>query len=668
MFYSHEILTSHQYGVATIWLVSTFGLRSTNRKISRKAIQEVNVRKACETIIKPGAPIALRLQSSLLYGVSRVYSQQCNYVLSDAEKVQSHMRAFYNVMGGSEHTLDPEAGKARRDQLIIQDDPEFYLNMDLPVFELEDFENVLDPKGPQASQKTSSQLSPLQRDSFSADGNSLLANFDLTHSTPGGGSSQLQSPFRLQEPSQHKDADGDVIMELHENDEIFQSLEDWGLEIDADGNIAPMSQEPELPVLPRQTPAQELVSSQQGGPNNLLSDNQGDIMMNSDGVVLPDADAFPLNQPDQAGDQVVGAAQAAMPARRRRARHLIPPDGETTLSRAEMKRWNQDFLAIAEQARRTRSGPTPSEAKKNGYNMVFGNGIAKVGIPTGITELPQHPLQNYFAGENLQALVLGLNFGPKEDEVLRGRRRTASEALELEVEDGRRVRRRLFTEVGQLPLSQNGSAILGEEEREVGREAGSGLPDLPSDTAWHRGSSQVPGSSIKGSAVTDRFRAGSRQVTPSPLHGRGSHILSDNNIERFSDQPVFGSDGNFLSLHSANDAFSEVPGTPGARLESQHGGSGSANTSQLMREALDRDSTFLGHIKTVAKDKGPDHERDENGRAWVDFTDLFDGPDTNRHVAVQSFYHILVLATKDAVKVRQECVNMQPYGRIQVGV
>lgn len=94
-------------------LVSTIGLRSTNRKISRKAIQDVNVRKACQTILQPGAPIALRLQSSLLYGVSRVYSQQCNYVLTDAEKVQSHMRAFYGVVGGSENALDPQAGKAR---------------------------------------------------------------------------------------------------------------------------------------------------------------------------------------------------------------------------------------------------------------------------------------------------------------------------------------------------------------------------------------------------------------------------------------------------------------------------------------------------------------------------------------------------------------------------
>jgi len=71
------------------------------------------VQKACDTILQPGAPIALRLQGSLLYGLSRVYSQQCHYVLTDAERVQAHMRAFYSALGGSDNALDPQAGKSK---------------------------------------------------------------------------------------------------------------------------------------------------------------------------------------------------------------------------------------------------------------------------------------------------------------------------------------------------------------------------------------------------------------------------------------------------------------------------------------------------------------------------------------------------------------------------
>lgn len=47
-------------------LVATLGSKSTLKKVNRKAILEVNVPKACETIMTPEAPMALRLQSNLL--------------------------------------------------------------------------------------------------------------------------------------------------------------------------------------------------------------------------------------------------------------------------------------------------------------------------------------------------------------------------------------------------------------------------------------------------------------------------------------------------------------------------------------------------------------------------------------------------------------------------
>jgi hypothetical protein len=91
-------------------LVATVG-KSNQKRLTRKAIQQVNVPKACETIIDPGAPLALRLQGNLLYGVSRVYAQQCRYMLSDAEKTQSDMMTFFRVMDTS--ATDPNAGKSK---------------------------------------------------------------------------------------------------------------------------------------------------------------------------------------------------------------------------------------------------------------------------------------------------------------------------------------------------------------------------------------------------------------------------------------------------------------------------------------------------------------------------------------------------------------------------
>lgn len=80
-----QVLTSREGGIATVWyvltlpikpesqhsadidrLVATLGSRSSSRKITRKAILEVDVPKTCSIIIQPEAPMALRLQSNLL--------------------------------------------------------------------------------------------------------------------------------------------------------------------------------------------------------------------------------------------------------------------------------------------------------------------------------------------------------------------------------------------------------------------------------------------------------------------------------------------------------------------------------------------------------------------------------------------------------------------------
>lgn len=111
MFYSHEILTSPEHGVATIWLVATLGSKSIARRLNRKAILDVDVPKACNVIINPEAPMALRLQGNMLYGVSKVYNQQCGYTLTDVQAMHDRMRSILKAIPGG--GLDPAAGKAK---------------------------------------------------------------------------------------------------------------------------------------------------------------------------------------------------------------------------------------------------------------------------------------------------------------------------------------------------------------------------------------------------------------------------------------------------------------------------------------------------------------------------------------------------------------------------
>ncbi|KAK4200630.1 Rec8 like protein-domain-containing protein [Triangularia verruculosa] len=697
MFYSHEILTSHQYGVATVWLVSTVGIRSNTKRISRKAIQEVNVKKACETILQPTAPIALRLQGSLLYGLSKVYSQQCKYVLDDAEKVQAHMMAFYNAMGGSENALDPKAGKTRRKELMLPDDPEFELNFQLPVFELDGDGNLMIPGvETQASHKTSSQMSPYQLDSFNAEGSgSIHEGLDLPGFSSGQGNSLLGVPFGSDDIGPGKD--DEQMIPFDEEERQLPPLDDWGIEIDAYGNVVSLMDEPELPQLPQGG----VLESDNPLPSNFgldRFDDQGDLIMgNSDPAmpadfVLPSdpplppqqEQAHPSGEQEQqeqeiAMDANADEAQAPARARRQRRLRLLAPDDQTMLTRGQIRHWGDNYVIRVEEeaARHNHRGLTVTETRNNAFSMIFGQGLAKVGYFAGHPNIP-HPLAPHFAGEGLQSQLLGLvipglTINDVEPATPRGRRRTASQALELEDDEvARRVRPRLSNEPDAqlVPQAANGLELFLPREQgepiEAGRRGtGAQLSDaLHSDVPWNRLSSQIPSSSVKGAGAGSR--PGSRHVSASPLthRARAAILGGSDQIERFSDQPIFGSDAGF-SVTGGNFPSSDPAGPIDLPEEAP------ASTSQQMIQALDREGqNFARFIQQTAKQRGyPNEDDEQDEKVWVNFEDLFEGEDRKRAVVVQAFHHVLTLATKNVVRVKQDGQGgYVPFGRIQVGV
>lgn len=69
------------------------------------------MQRACGKILEPGAPIALRLQGNLLYGISRVHNQQCTYLAADAKKIQEQMKLFFRNFPNNQ--LDYQTEKLR---------------------------------------------------------------------------------------------------------------------------------------------------------------------------------------------------------------------------------------------------------------------------------------------------------------------------------------------------------------------------------------------------------------------------------------------------------------------------------------------------------------------------------------------------------------------------
>ncbi|KAI0020670.1 Rec8 like protein-domain-containing protein [Xylariomycetidae sp. FL0641] len=656
MFYSHEILTSRQYGVATIWLVATIGNKSSTRKVSRKAIQDVDVQKACGKIIEPGAPIALRLQGNLLYGVSRVYNQQCSYMLIDAQKIQHTMHLFFSKFGGNH--IDPEAAQARAENLNIMDDPDFVPDFQLPQLDLE---ALLANRA--STQKTSSQMSPpdfTQLSGSASPGRHFQIQLDVAQSDSSG---PRGSPFGLQGLSPQQKHEDEPMIFTQEDE--FAGAGDWGLEIDENGNIIEQAElvivqdEPELPPLPRPSEKNQepRIEDQRARHENFeapVVDENGDLVMMDEPLPeadpLPDSDIHSAFQDDQHPRRV--------PAQRKRKVRALLPDEKTQTSREVIRAWQTEYLHnCGPKAHRT---VTPAQAKRNAMLLTFGLGLGNIGQNLGVPGMV-HPLAATYSGDSLFTAITGL----KILEQARGMRRSASESVAQDDEEKeRRVRPRLDIEEEQQGRDAEGEDVFAMDTLadqtvpEVGREAEHPMSeDHPPSSVipmpWNRGSSAVPGSSLRGPGSAQRGRDLS-----SPLGKRGD----PSDIVRYSDDGGMGlgSDLGAGGLGSGDSSFDGLAVEPAQAMY--------AEDPVAAKAALDIEGrNFLEYVEEAATGDGGERRRDDDdahGRRWVALDDLLPKSTTTKATITQAFYHTLALATKARLWVEQEEI----YGQIWIGV
>ncbi|KAH6973452.1 Rec8 like protein-domain-containing protein [Ilyonectria sp. MPI-CAGE-AT-0026] len=667
MFYSHEILSNSQYGVSTIWLVATVG-KTANRRVTRKAIQEVNVPKACEKIIHPGAPLALRLQGNLLYGVSRVFAQQCHYVLSDAEKTQSDMLTFFRVMQTSE--LDPKAGKAKRHQITLQDDPSFDLASIFPKLDLFSSNKELVLLSSQNSTQSVSQMTPLSQGTISSRGNQPFLGFDLPQSSHSGGSYRLPSDLGRNSPFSKPFNPQDSMPEFNPfGGDDLDPIAGIGLNFDADGNLVEMlGPEPDLPLLPGTeahnaqffAPDTHMTRVQQGKGIDLF---EGDnvIIMGED--ELPDAEAFPrrplAKKPNtlSLSSESSFSKQASAPLRKGRPRKTVQLIDRTDhVSREEFRNWSVNYLENMENCRKKPRPANKAQAHKNAIALLFDNGISNVGMLQGVPGFV-HPLAQDFSGAALKARLQGRH--PEQDDE-RGQIRSSSEAFEDEEVENRRVKQKSDekNEVGRGPVDDLDPLILGDDSvPEIGMGDAPALDDHHSSSMipWNRPQSAGPGSSIRGFGSAQKGHP-----APSPLHARGSVVGS---IERYSDLPgpAHGSD-EFPQLHSQDSSLAYEG------LDAQ-GGVNNIDT-QGSTQGLDASSLeFFGYAESKAIYEGHARPGDDHDRRWVDFEKLADPAVHTKRIAAQAFLHVLSLATKNVIAVKQEGIaHQQPFGTLLIGV
>ncbi|KAL5393624.1 hypothetical protein PMIN02_005734 [Paraphaeosphaeria minitans] len=661
MFYSHEVLTSRKYGVATVWLVATLGAKSSSKRINRKAIQDVDVPKACRTIIDPAAPMALRLQGNLLYGVSRVYLQQCGYVLSDAQNMYNSMHLMLRSVEGV--ALDPHAGKARPDQLILQDDPSFLPEFAMPPLEfLAELE--LSPVPPLRTTSESQSLNPFdfQQEQGPSTPCPVTGLIIPTSSSVGPGGFVLQG-----------NGPSSIGGQVAVDDDMIDAPD---FTFDENGEFVDLT-EANLNVGTPAAPGGGTVHSDAGASAKVRQDHedslrerdqQVDNQMDNDlpmfGDSLAEGDAFPTggdSLQDQTLEVVEPSETVVAPIRRKkRTARVLTNDTSMELRNKDLADWNDNYLTNMREASKQKNQYRVNQlAKKNAEFWMWGSGIG--GIAARMQGVNGPTPFDQFIGDNLFEFFTGVS----RKSGARSKRDRDSGIDEATQEESRRVRRRtdeLEEDIGR-GQEDEGLFIPGGDDVELPREEQPPLDDQQrfSEMPWNitasvRGSSAVPRSGRVGlvgsgppSSLTGR---NARMISESPLHRRGKPDRLD--ALNFLDD----AEGDHGDLGGDDYGLTD-PGISSDMPEALL-----AEPDSRVREALTVEAgNFLMFVSDAMQEKRNRIDQDIAPVSDVDAATVVDEisfnevvpPNTNnKMIASQALMMILTLGTKGLLDVRQD--------------
>ncbi|KAE8146755.1 Rec8 like protein-domain-containing protein [Aspergillus avenaceus] len=654
MFYSHEILTSPEHGVATIWLVATLGSKSISRKLNRKTILDVDVPRACNVIMDPEAPMALRLQGNLLYGVSRVFSQQCGYTLTDVQAMHDKMRTMLKILPGG--GLDPTAGKARPDQLILPYDPSFLPEQDLSGLGL-NLSKLSLPTETSASQQ-SSLLWPRTPDlsqSALSQGSSLRLNIsvgDIILNDAGGFGSGTNVASSV---VQGYDLIGLASRVLNEESGVLLQPD---FEFDADGNLIEL-QRPASEDTARNRSEDARASEARDGLNDLSFDQR--MLVGDDVELAVEPNTHRPHTGRLAAEKQLNVSESedelqtdkGKAMHRTRRAKTYPLDERTSLRNRDLASMNNDYvLNMAGISKQKHQNKLSAQAKKNAASWVYGRGIGSVGLGIGTSNAP-HPLQQ-FSGEELWN-TLNQTTRPKK-------RKRGHLDEDNDASDARRVRAR---------EEELGPGIVDDDiwrDVEIGRQAPSvQWDDNSSQMPWNitasiqsskhassaasalRGAtrmSDLPSRGIaelasRGRDRTTGQRPRSRRTSASPLAGRGFPFDVDSLAIPGNDDI----DGDFdLSQYLQTELFSGDTGHADAGPSMNESLEDKILRSQLNQENLN----FLGFLNTRLENLSINDDRE------IRFSDLLPPAETAKSVATHGLMHVLSLATKSLIAVRQD--------------
>ncbi|RKF54239.1 Double-strand-break repair protein rad21-like protein 1 [Erysiphe neolycopersici] len=114
MFYSESLL-SKTGPLARVWLSANI-----ERRLSKNHVLQTNVKDSVDAIVMPNqAPLALRLTGQLLLGVARIYRRKAIYLLDDCNEALIKIKMAFRTSGNNDMTEGLHAPS--RDALMLPD-------------------------------------------------------------------------------------------------------------------------------------------------------------------------------------------------------------------------------------------------------------------------------------------------------------------------------------------------------------------------------------------------------------------------------------------------------------------------------------------------------------------------------------------------------------------
>jgi meiotic recombination protein REC8 len=380
-----------------------------------------------------------------------------------------------------------------------------------------------------------------------------------------------------------------------------------------------------------------------------LPGDQMDVNLPIFGDDLPEGDAFPTGRQDQGSDQMEvmqSSSATSAPMRKKRTPRVLPIDKRMELLNKDLADWNANYLrnmdTVIKNKKQTR---IVQQAKKDADYFVWGRGIGGISQHyAGVTG--PNPFE-MFIGDNLFELATGVS-----RKKVAGKKHDRDSGIDdVTQEDARRVRQKTGESASELGRGQDdeGFFMPGGDEVEMPREAPSALDDqqifssMPWNTGSKRGSSAIPRSGRP--AVTDQgrpgSRPGSRMVSASPLHGRGSPLGLDvlRSLESDGDYTLGGDDFAMPGPSSPPTVIGTAQKLP-----------------TRVNEALDAEgANFLDFVTDALVEK-QNHASAVTGALIADtitFEELLPPVENNKLIACQGLMMVLSLGTKGMLDVQQ---------------